>query len=161
MALFDQAEGWPIKRKRDRRLLSWAARLHGVGLAVSHSGFHKHGEYLISHSDLAGFSRQEQRDLAILVRLHRRKINFDIFRDLTDEQSGKLLRLAVLLRIAIIIRNARKRDGEVPFSLTVADEHSLSIVFGAEWLTNHPLAATEFEREQAYLQAVNINLLIS
>ena len=161
MALLDQVKGWPIKRKRDRRLLSWAARLHSIGLVVSHSGFHKHGEYLITNSDLAGFSRQEQRDLAILVRLHRRKISSDTFEGLTEHQRGKLLRLAVLLRIAIIIRNAKRQDGEVPFSLEIEDETRLSLHFGEAWLSNHPLAATEFQREQRYLQAAGMTLQVS
>ncbi|MEO6697727.1 MAG: exopolyphosphatase, partial [Gammaproteobacteria bacterium] len=41
-------------------MLGWSARLHEIGLAVSHSQYHKHGAYLVEHSDMPGFSRQEQ-----------------------------------------------------------------------------------------------------
>ena len=40
---------------------SFAASLHEIGRAVSFSGFHKHGAYLIENSELAGFSRADQR----------------------------------------------------------------------------------------------------
>ncbi len=44
--------------------LTWASHVHEIGLAISHSQFHRHGAYLLEHSDLAGFSRPEQRLLA-------------------------------------------------------------------------------------------------
>jgi exopolyphosphatase / guanosine-5'-triphosphate,3'-diphosphate pyrophosphatase len=40
--------------------LSWAARLHELGLSISHAGYHKHGAYLLANADLAGYSRQDQ-----------------------------------------------------------------------------------------------------
>jgi exopolyphosphatase / guanosine-5'-triphosphate,3'-diphosphate pyrophosphatase len=49
------------------RLLGWAACLHEVGMSVSHSGFHKHGAYLVLNADLPGFTKQEQHILSILL----------------------------------------------------------------------------------------------
>ena len=45
----------------------WAACLHEVGHSISHNSFHKHSAYILTHSDLAGFSRREQQLLAWLV----------------------------------------------------------------------------------------------
>ena len=55
----------------DVQFLSWACRLHEIGISVAHNAYHKHGAYLIEHSDLAGFSREDQQMLALLVRGHR------------------------------------------------------------------------------------------
>ena len=36
-------------------ILRWAARLHEIGLDVAHSGYHRHGAYLLANADMAGF----------------------------------------------------------------------------------------------------------
>ena len=74
LALFDQAaRAWSLDAD-DRQRLARAARLHELGLAIAHSSYHHHGAYVLEHSDLAGWSQQEQRRLAALVRTHRRGI---------------------------------------------------------------------------------------
>jgi len=40
--------------------LMWAARLHEIGIGIAHSGFHKHGAYILENADMPGFSRREQ-----------------------------------------------------------------------------------------------------
>ncbi len=77
-------------------LLGWAADLHELGLAVSHSSYHKHGGYLLEYADLPGFSTEEQRWLSVLVRTHRQKISTKLF-SLLD--SGRLPECAVFERI--------------------------------------------------------------
>src|SRR3546814_8346115 len=59
--------GWDLGDD-ERRMLAWAARIHEIGLAIAHSQHHVHGAYLIEHSDIAGFSRQEQKMLSVLIR---------------------------------------------------------------------------------------------
>lgn len=54
--------------------LRWAARLHEIGLALSHSNFRKLGAYMIEQADMAGFSRSEQEHLAHLVRNQRGRL---------------------------------------------------------------------------------------
>jgi exopolyphosphatase/guanosine-5'-triphosphate,3'-diphosphate pyrophosphatase len=54
--------------------LKWAARLHEIGLDVAHSGYHRHGAYLLENADMPGFAREEQQLLARLVGSHRRKL---------------------------------------------------------------------------------------
>jgi exopolyphosphatase/guanosine-5'-triphosphate,3'-diphosphate pyrophosphatase len=53
--------------------LEIAARLHEIGLAVSHSGFHHHGAYIINYADMPGLTRAAQTIIASLVHTHRRK----------------------------------------------------------------------------------------
>ena len=51
--------------EEDEDLLRRAALLHEIGLAISHSSYHKHGAYLLQFSDVAGFSQAEQERLAL------------------------------------------------------------------------------------------------
>ena len=37
-------------------LLAWAGRLHEIGLDVAHSGYHRHGAYLLENADMLGFA---------------------------------------------------------------------------------------------------------
>ena len=53
------------------QILSWAARLHEVGISVAHSGYHKHSAYILGNADMPGFSRREQDRLSLLALAHR------------------------------------------------------------------------------------------
>src|ERR1700761_5318474 len=73
LMFFDQiARIWKLDPEA-REWLSWAARVHEIGLAIAHSQHHHHGAYILRNADLAGFSRQEQQLLAAIVESHRRK----------------------------------------------------------------------------------------
>ena len=60
-------ETWKLEEPLADLALKWAARLHEIGLDVSHSGYHRHGAYLLENADMPGFPREEQRLLARLV----------------------------------------------------------------------------------------------
>ncbi|MDO6804439.1 exopolyphosphatase, partial [Wenyingzhuangia sp. 1_MG-2023] len=89
------------------RWLLWGAELHEIGLSLSHSGFHKHGAYLLQHADMLGFTRQGQAKLAALVRCHRRKFNLGEFATLSPESRAFVIQLTRLLRIAVILNHGR------------------------------------------------------
>ena len=55
---FEQTrKAWGLNLSDDLPLLTWAARVCKIGLDISHTQFNNHGAYLISHSDLMGFSK--------------------------------------------------------------------------------------------------------
>jgi exopolyphosphatase/guanosine-5'-triphosphate,3'-diphosphate pyrophosphatase len=107
-------KAWCLIDPRYPAMLSWATRLHEIGLAVSHSGFHKHGAYLIENSDLSGFSRQEQQVLATLVRGHRRKFPSAAFESLAADQVLCTKQLSILLRLAILLHRSRSAVAKPP-----------------------------------------------
>ena len=73
LVLFDSvARDWQLGHD-ERDWLTWATRIHEIGLAIAHSQHHVHGAYIVENSDLAGFARHEQLVLAIILRCHRRK----------------------------------------------------------------------------------------
>ncbi|RME33566.1 MAG: exopolyphosphatase, partial [Gammaproteobacteria bacterium] len=96
LSLLDQAaRAWGLEGEAERNLISMAARLHEIGLAISHSRFHRHGAYLLENMDLPGFSRNEQARLAALVRAHRRKFPKAPFRRFPRDEGRDLRRSAV------------------------------------------------------------------
>lgn len=139
------------------RMLRWAATLHEVGLDISHSQYHKHGGYVVTHTDLAGFSREEQRLLALLVRAHRRKFPVALFSELPDGWAEQARWLAVLLRLSVVLHRGRT-DTSMPRLHLSAEGESLRLRFPEAWLDAHPLVRADLEQERDYLAAAGYRL---
>ncbi|MEM7019252.1 MAG: Ppx/GppA phosphatase family protein, partial [Pseudomonadota bacterium] len=152
---------WQLTQEEFWYMLSWAAQLHEIGLAVAHSQYHKHGAYLLENSDMAGFSTREQSLLAELVRAHRRKVPVNVLDELfahdADEAKLIAIRLTVLLRLSVLLHRSRAPDVLPPIQLH-ANGNKLSIKFPADWLNRHPLTLTDLKNEQEYLQVADIQL---
>jgi hypothetical protein len=100
-------DAWDLGDQHYAHLLEWAARLHEIGLDIAHSGYHRHGAYVLRYADLPGFSHQEQAEVAALVHVHRRKFDAKRLDDLPRRHRKRLLLLAVLLRIAVVLHRGR------------------------------------------------------
>jgi exopolyphosphatase/guanosine-5'-triphosphate,3'-diphosphate pyrophosphatase len=158
LALYRQvASAWCIDSLNHARMLSWAARLHEIGLMVSHTQYQKHGAYLLRNADLAGFTRQEQGVLAALVLGHRRKFPITDFLALPRGVQDCTRRLCVILRLAVLLHRGRS-DSDQPSPNLLADGDTLSIGFPDDWLTHHPLTQLELEQESTLLAAAGITL---
>jgi exopolyphosphatase / guanosine-5'-triphosphate,3'-diphosphate pyrophosphatase len=134
-------------------LLQRAARLHELGLSVAHSGYHRHGGYLLANADLPGFSRQDQLVLAALVRSHRRRLRPEYFAELPPSLRKLLPRYAALLRLSVRLHRGRS-DRALPglrASVPKARKPTLRLAFPAGWLAEHPLTAADLAREQGYM----------
>lgn len=127
---------------------------------VAHSQYHKHGAYLLTHMDLAGFSRTEQERLALLVRAHRRKFPGELFEPLRGATQALLLRLTLLLRCAVVLCRARS-DMAVPASFTVdAGDSQLTLSFPRRWLSTHPLTRLDLDDERRVWRSLGYTLAI-
>ena len=125
------------------QLIEWAARLHEIGMSVSHIGFHKHGAYILQHADMPGFSAGEQSHLALLV--------FGCRGGLAKMQPGlgdptRRAQLLVL-RLAVIFHHARAAIKLPRIQLRVARRIALGV--SARWLAAHPLTAYLLAKERA------------
>lgn len=153
------AKPWGLERPAWALLLSWAAQIHEVGLDISHSQFHKHGAYIVAHTDLAGFTRDEQQMLAALVRIHRRKFSASVFEDFAKRWQLPLMRLAVVFRLAVALH--RSRSAEVPDKLSLrVNENALQLRLPKDWLKNHPLLDADLVEEAESLAAAGFNLSV-
>ncbi len=160
--LFQQAcdDRWPLGDGEWGLYLSWAATLHEVGLAISHSQYHKHGAYLLANSDMSGFSQQEQRLLAFLVGNHRRKLNMGDLHGLSEAERKPALRLCILLRLAVLLTRNRIQNYLPDFSVSAGNER-IELRFPAGWLDEHPLTRADLEQERGLLQPAEAALLFS
>ena len=139
-----------------KRTLDWAICLHEIGLSISHNGYQKHSAYLVLHSDMPGFSRQEQKLLSFLVLNHRRKLKplqetygFD-----PDWRLVQILRLAFLF-------NRRRDDNNLPPELAIKlKEKSVRLQISKQWLDTHPLTSEDLKTEQRYMKSLDIEMVI-
>jgi exopolyphosphatase/guanosine-5'-triphosphate,3'-diphosphate pyrophosphatase len=150
------ARAWSLGAEAGR-LLAWAARLHEVGLAVAHNQYHKHGAYIVERADLAGFSWQEQQQLAALIRGHRRRFPEEVFDPLPASQRLVARRLCVLLRLAVLLHRARQ-DLEPRALRARATDRTLELRFARGWLKRHPLTLADLEQETRLLRAAGVRL---
>lgn len=141
----------------DAALLSWAARLHEMGLAVAHTQYHKHGAYLARYADLPGFSSTEQQGLALLIRAHRRKFPLDEFALLPAAPRRQAQRLATLLRLAVLLHRGRS-DAPLPRLRLSAGKRSLRVNFPGRWLAQHPLTLADLQQESEWLGQAGMKL---
>lgn len=152
-------ETWKLEDPLTEPALKWAARLHEIGLDVSHSGYHRHGAYLLENADMPGFSREEQRLLARMVGAHRRKLTLEGVEELVPPWDRCALYLIVLLRLAVLLHRGRSPTALPPIELK-ATPRSLEVEFPARWLKDHPLTSADLLQETDYLRASSFRLRV-
>jgi len=151
LRLFDQAAaGWSLDRDEGRRLLRWAATLHEIGKAISYTGYHRHGAYLVANGDMPGFSRGEQAMVAALLQGQRRKLVPDRVRELAGRRTDEALRLIVLLRLATRLRRTRSPNPRPAIALSV-DGPRIDLRFPDDWLAERPLTLADLEMEAGHM----------
>ena len=159
LSLFHQvATPWGLERLEGQRFISWAALLHEIGLSINHSGHHKHGAYLIKHTDMPGFSRDDQEMLSAIVSGHRRKLTADRMAPFVGPA-----RLPVALKLTTILRLAgrlhRTRSSRpLPDVVLAAERKTLTMTFPQGWLDEHPLKRADLEDEALILRSAGITL---
>lgn len=156
--LVDVAADWHLRLDEDEALLGWAAALHEIGLDIAHNQYHKHGGYLLQHMDLPGFSRSEQQRLAFLVRAHRRKFPIELLTAFPPAQATELCRLAVLLRIAVVLRRNRSSEAPPLIHASIRQQSTLRLEFPRDFLRDHPLTALDLAEEAEYLKSTPYTL---
>lgn len=149
-ALSQVAVDWNLPRTLSATLLGWAATLHEIGLVVAHDNHHKHGEYILANGDMRGFSQTDQRLLAALVRLHRGKFADSAWKGLPSVWQEPIQRLALLLRLAVLLHRSRRPGIRLPFTLATS-KRGLEVRFPEGWLAKHPLTEADLAQEAEYL----------
>ncbi len=140
-------------------MLKWAARLHEIGLDVSHNGYHRHGAYLLENADMPGFPREEQQMLARLVGGHRRKLSLERIDELVPPWDRDSVFLILLLRLAVLLHRGRSAAGLPEIELT-ARMRTLELKFPGRWLKDHPLTAADLQQEIDHLQPHDFRLRV-
>jgi exopolyphosphatase/guanosine-5'-triphosphate,3'-diphosphate pyrophosphatase len=150
--LYEQvAKKWQINDEDCKHRLQWACKMHEVGLAIAHSSFQKHSAYLLEHSDLPGFSREEQLVLSVMVRGQRKSFPAKYIAQLPDELQDSTEKLTMLLRLSMVFNRGRSEQTDTTVSLKV-DESTLQLSLPEGWLAQHPLTKADLAQEAKYLK---------
>jgi len=139
--------------EHERQLLTWATRLHEIGISIAYSSYHKHSAYILQNADMPGFSRMDQIHLALIVQAHRgslAKAQVVLSRP-TDMPLALVLRLAALL--------SRGRNGaEMPYVKLARRNSGFELSIEKTWLKRHPLSDAALDEEVKQWQSLGIDL---
>ncbi len=135
-------------KKRHRAALKWVICLHESGLSVAHSGFNRHGAYLVEHADLPGFSRTEQAWLAFLIRAQKGRLDPG---SSTKTRQGLWAAQLPLLRCALAVCRSRHDDygsflqavHQVQWNET---DKVLQVTVSGHWLQENPLITADLRK---------------
>jgi len=141
-ALFAQIAAPNAQNERHSRKLDWAARLHELGVHISHDDSHHHGAYVLEHVDAPGFSMAELQRMSLLVLGQRGKLR-KLEAWLDDELLVKQL---VSLRLAVLLCHARRDPDYRAISLQFKPRH-IKLVADVGWANLHPQSAWLIQEE--------------
>lgn len=151
-------EGAGLADEQDAHLLDRAARLHEIGLSISHGGYHRHSGYILQNADMPGFSRTEQARLALLVTAQRGALSkLPAFAAGTVPERDRML--TWLLRQAVILCRSRAAP-DLPELEVELGARRFRLVLPEDWLERRPLTQRALEEEAVHWQTVGIEYLL-
>jgi exopolyphosphatase / guanosine-5'-triphosphate,3'-diphosphate pyrophosphatase len=103
LSIFHQTHELHGLPNSDGLLLEYAAILHDIGFHISAKSHHKHGHYLISTSEMRGFSSTEIRAISLCSRYHRKsppRKTHPEFAALPKDERKRVASLVAILRVA-------------------------------------------------------------
>ena len=124
------------------RHLSWAAKLHEIGISVAYRGYHRHSAYIVENADMPGFSQMEQSQIATLLLAHRRSLR-KIF---TRDTEAVDWRVVIALRLAALIYRSRA-DIAVPHIGAKVQGRTVRLDIDGDWLATNPLLVTALQED--------------
>lgn len=128
----------------DVQFLSWATRLHEIGISVAHNAYHKHGAYILTYADMPGFSKKDQVRLAMLVLGHRGKL--EKLKSIPAVDSA--WRLIFCLRLAVLLHRTRD-DRALPTWRISLLGNGFLLELPPAWLAANPWTAAALREEAA------------
>ncbi|THB70979.1 MAG: Ppx/GppA family phosphatase [Gammaproteobacteria bacterium] len=140
-------KGLGLKKGSSEGYLRWASSVFEIGLAISHSKHHKHSAYLVKHTDLPGFTREEQQNLRIIVEGHRKSFPIKEIEILPQSERYLVTALCVIFRLAVLFCRSRN---DVPLKDLdfKSDKGRLDLIFPTGWLEQNPLTEADLLMEQ-------------
>ncbi len=138
------------------RRVNWAAKLHEIGLSISHSAYHKHSAYIVEYADMPGFSRREQKALALLVLAHKGSLT----KLLSWISDPNLWQPILALRLAVIFARSRNPVTLPEGWLLESNGKRFTLTLDRTWLEQNPMTATALKQEAVLWKAISIPLSI-
>jgi exopolyphosphatase/guanosine-5'-triphosphate,3'-diphosphate pyrophosphatase len=139
------------------QFLDWAADLHEIGHDIAHSQHQKHGAYIIENADLAGFSKQDQLVLSIIIRYHRRKFSATRFAELHAPWDELAPYLTIILRLSVLLHRNRDDQALPDYKLAI-NKNKIFLHFPVLWLNQAPLTQADLCQEAEFLKSAGFKL---
>jgi exopolyphosphatase/guanosine-5'-triphosphate,3'-diphosphate pyrophosphatase len=148
-ALFAKSKENATQFTRLSRKLNWACQLHEVGVAISHSDYHKHGAYILDNADMVGFSMPELHRLSVLVLGQRGKLK-KLEAELEESAFAKML---MALRLSLILCHARANPEYKHLTLQCDDhKHRVTLTADDTWANDYPQSCHLLKQEMVAWQ---------
>jgi exopolyphosphatase / guanosine-5'-triphosphate,3'-diphosphate pyrophosphatase len=134
------------------KYLYWSGLMHEVGLAVSHTGYHKHAAYMVENADLPGFTTREQRVMSTLIVAQKGNLR-KVGEALADADFAKAI---LALRLATMFMHSRI-DGDIK-DLRLKMKNRIELEMKRAWVAQHPTVAYWIEKERDWWDEVGVAL---
>lgn len=138
-------------------LLTWAAALHEIGVAVSQKNYSQHSAYLVLNSDLPGFAQQDQEVMAALISGLKGKIRPEILDTIPRRRRQNVARMMILLRLAVILKHVEEMEN-IPDLAVCARGETLTLTYPADWGEAHPLTIWEIQQSQPSFERLDVTV---
>ena len=158
--LFDQVKNRLGLDEEDADLLRRGAYLYEIGLAISHSSYHRHSAYLLENSDIDGFSQVDKTRLAQLVMHHRRKLKPDCYDEVKMVGGDNLVYLTLILRLAVLVHHSRSKHDTLPIELSAKDNQTWQVTVNLAD-DNASLVLSDLQDEVDIWQKWGMNLSVT
>jgi exopolyphosphatase/guanosine-5'-triphosphate,3'-diphosphate pyrophosphatase len=136
------------------RHIYWSAMLHEIGMVISHTGYHKHGAYMVENADMAGFTTREQRILSKLILSQKgnlKKIS-DGFADLDFAKA------VLALRLSVTFMHSRVELDYADFSVKM--KNKIEMEMKQDWVGLHPTVAVWLQKEIECWRDVGVEFVV-
>lgn len=160
LKILDQiSPGHEEQYENDVCFLRWAASMHEIGISIAHTGYHKHGAYILAQADMPGFSKRDQERLSQLVLSHRGKLERVMaIPGMTPENHEWLLIFS--LRLAAVLHRAREGIRIPDFRIEKTTQ-GFDLQLGKSVLRANPMTMTTLREEVNLWNRVGFELTLS
>ena len=152
-------DDWQLSALEGVEMLACAAQLYEVGLLIGFRQAHRHSQYIVDNATMPGFTAAQKQLLGQLVGSYQERLEQPAFNRLSGFPPQQALRLARILRLAVILSGRRSGNAVPPVALA-SNGDSLTLTLPPGWLTSHPLIRAELEQEIHYSRDVGGDLVI-
>ncbi|RZI42991.1 Ppx/GppA family phosphatase [Herbaspirillum sp. HC18] len=136
------------------KYLYWSGLMHEVGLAVSHTGYHKHGAYMVENADLPGFTTREQRLMSALIVAQKGNLR-KLGETLADPDFAKAV---LALRLATVFLHSRIDDDVSGMRLKMKNRIELEIK--RDWIEKHPTLSYWIDKERECWGEIGVEMSV-
>jgi exopolyphosphatase / guanosine-5'-triphosphate,3'-diphosphate pyrophosphatase len=136
------------------RHVFWSGMLHEVGVAISHTSYHKHGAYIVENADIAGFTTREQRFMSKLILSQKGSLK-KVMDGLNDPDFAKAV---LALRLSVSFMHSRIVLDYEDFNLKMRSKIELEIK--QDWVDLHPTVVVWLQKEIAAWAEIGIEFVV-